>query len=255
MKTLNLVITCTDEELNREALKLSESLNLPFVGSMKTLSKNIKDFDELPSKKFFLVVSKDLIYLKQGLGDSSKPIFSDFLKWSKQSHRVNLVKSLRGLPKKSLFIDATAGLGKDALLFSSFVDKLILIERVPWIHALLEDGLKRQNKLIPSLKKIEIVCSDSKDYLLKLRSNPDAIYLDPMFENMGKSKAKREVQALRELVVENSSEELLEISLKKAKNRVIVKRHRKAQSLAGIEPTYSLKGKTIRYDVYSLKLS
>ena len=135
------------------------------------------------------------------------------------------------------------------------MDKLILIERVPWIHALLEDGLKRQSELIPSLKKIEVICSDSKDYLSKLSSNPDVIYLDPMFENTGKSKAKREVQALRELVKESSCEKLLEISLKKAKNRVIVKRHRKAQNLSRLKPTYSLKGKVIRYDVYSLTLS
>jgi len=255
MKTLNLAIISIDEELHREGLKLSKSLNLPFLGSIKTLRKKFKDSGEMPNIKFFIVVSKDLIYLKKGLKGSSKPIFCNFLKWSKEGSKVNLLKCLRGLPKQSLLIDATAGLGKDALLLSSLVDRLILIERVPWIYALLEDGLKRQSELIPSLKKIEVICSDSKDYLSKLNSNPDVIYLDPMFENTGKSKAKREVQALRELVNESSCKKLLEISLKKAKNRVIVKRHRKAQNLSGLKPTYSLKGKIIRYDVYSLTLS
>ncbi|GIS74509.1 MAG: hypothetical protein CM1200mP12_02280 [Gammaproteobacteria bacterium] len=48
---------------------------------------------------------------------------------------------MRGLPQKGLIIDATAGLGRDALILSSLVERVILIERVPWVSALLEDGL------------------------------------------------------------------------------------------------------------------
>ena len=49
---------------------------------------------------------------------------------------------MRGLPKPSVIIDATAGLGKDALVLSSLVEKVILIEKVPWVSVLLEDGIK-----------------------------------------------------------------------------------------------------------------
>ena len=90
----------------------------------------------------FLVVAEDLIYLKKELSGTSQPIFCDFLKWNKESKKSNLIKAMRGLPKPSVIIDATAGLGKDALVLSSLVEKLILIEMVPWVSVLLEDGIK-----------------------------------------------------------------------------------------------------------------
>ena len=74
-----------------------------------------------------------------------------------------------------------------------------------------------------------------------------------MFENMGKSKAKREVQALRDLTIQSNEKELLlEVALKKAKDRVVVKRHKKVKNLAGIKPTFSLTGRVVRYDIYSI---
>ena len=73
-----------------------------------------------------------------------------------------------------------------------------------------------------------------------------------MFEKMGKSKAKREVQALRDLTIESNEDELLEVALKKAKDRVVVKRHKKVKNLSGLKPTFSLTGRVVRYDVYSI---
>ena len=53
-----------------------------------------------------------------------------------------------------------------------------------------------------------------------------------MFEKMGKSKAKREVQALRDLTIQSNEDELLKVALKKAKDRVVVKRHKKVKNLS-----------------------
>ena len=248
MKKFKLLITSDNEDLNSKAIKLSKKIKLPFAGQLADLKKNYEDDEDI----FLLVVSEDLIYLKNGLTRTSKPIYCDFYKWSKENKRNNLVRSMRGLPPQGVIIDATAGLGRDALILSSLVERVILIERVPWVSALLEDGLKNSIELLPYLSSTQVICCDSKKYLLNLQTKPDAIYLDPMFEKMGKSKAKREIQALRDLTIQSNEEELLEVALKTAKDRVVVKRHKKVKNLAGIKPTFSLTGRVVRYDVYSI---
>ncbi len=248
MKEFKLLITSDNEDLNQKAIQLSKKIKLPFAGLLADLKKNYENHEDI----FLLVVSEDLIYLKKGLTLTSKPIYCDFYKWSKENKRSNLVRSMRGLPHQGVIIDATAGLGRDALILSSLVERVILIERVPWVSALLEDGLKNSRKLLPYLSSTQVICCDSKKYLLNLKTKPDAIYLDPMFEKMGKSKAKREVQALRDLTIQSNEDELLEVALKKAKDRVVVKRHKKVKNLSGLKPTFSLTGRVVRYDVYSI---
>ena len=71
-------------------------------------------------------------------------------------------------------------------------------------------------------------------------------------KSSSKSKAKREVQALRDLTIQSNEDELLEVALKKAKDRVVVKRHKKVKNLSGLKPTFSLTGRVVRYDVYSI---
>ena len=248
MKEFKLLITSDNEDLNQKAIQLSKKIKLPFAGLLADLKKNYENHEDI----FLLVVSEDLIYLKKGLTLTSKPIYCDFYKWSKENKRSNLVRSMRGLPHQGVIIDATAGLGRDALILSSLVERVILIERVPWVSALLEDGLKNSRELLPCLSSTRVICCDSKKYLLNLKTKPDAIYLDPMFEKMGKSKAKREIQALRDLTIQSNEEELLEVALKTAKDRVVVKRHKKIKSLSGLKPTFSLTGRVVRYDVYSI---
>jgi 16S rRNA (guanine1516-N2)-methyltransferase len=248
MKEFKLLITSDNEDLNQKAIQLSKKIKLPFAGLLADLKKNYENHEDI----FLLVVSEDLIYLKKGLTLTSKPIYCDFYKWSKENKRSNLVRSMRGLPHQGVIIDATAGLGRDALILSSLAERVILIERVPWVSALLEDGLKNSRKLLPYLSSTQVICCDSKKYLLNLKTKPDAIYLDPMFEKMGKSKAKREIQALRDLTIQSNEEELLEVALKTAKDRVVVKRHKKIKSLSGLKPTFSLTGRVVRYDVYSI---
>ena len=245
MKEFKLLVASDNEDLNQKAIKLSKKIKLPFAGHLADLKKSYED-------AFLLVVSEDLIYLKKGLTGTSKPIYCNFCKWSKENKRNNLVRTMRGLPLKGVIIDATAGLGRDALILSSLVERVILIERVPWVSALLEDGLKNSIEHLPYLFNTRVICSDSTKFLLNLKTKPDAIYLDPMFENTGKSKAKREVQALRDLTIQSNEKELLEVALKKAKDRVVVKRHKKVKNLAGIKPTFSLTGRVVRYDVYSI---
>ena len=107
---------------------------------------------------------------------------------------------MKGVPKDSVVIDATAGLGQDSCALATLTDKLIILDKVPWIHALLQDGLIKAKKQISQFDRVYPVCSDSKCYLSMLKEKPDVIYLDPMFNRKNSSKAKREIQALRDLV-------------------------------------------------------
>ena len=72
-----------------------------------------------------------------------------------------------------------------------------------------------------------------------------------MFQGAGKSKAKSAMQALRDLTKKVDADCLLDMAIKKASKRVIVKRHNKSKYLEDKKPNYSITGKVIRYDVYN----
>ena len=251
MSKEHLLVATSKVKFNKQALIFSKRLNIPFLGdlvSAKSQSRSLKD-------KYILIFSDEGMYLKKGTDNRSGRIFCDFLKWSKQDSKALLLKTMKGLTRKNSIIDATAGFGKDSLILSSLTERLTLIERTPWVFSLLEEGIGKFKKEIPSLQGVKLIRADSKKYLNDLNEKPDAIYLDPMFEKVSKSKAKKNLQALRELTKPTKGEELLKISLTKAANRVVVKRHKKSRYLSGLKPTFSLSGRVIRYDVYSVQLS
>lgn len=85
-----------------------------------------------------------------------------------------------------------------------------------------------------------------------LTAKPDVIYLDPMFPARTKSAAvKKRFQLLHHLEhpCENE-EELLSAAMNIRPRKIVVKRMAKGPFLAGKKPSYSIKGKSIRYDCY-----
>jgi 16S rRNA (guanine1516-N2)-methyltransferase len=162
-------------------------------------------------------------------------------------------------------LDATAGLGKDAFVLASLGCRVTLLERVPVIHALLEDAMKRARQfgvsedstLLEILDRMHLDGADALDYLNECaaKKRPDVVYLDPMFPVRTKSaQVKKEMQVLHTLVgTDDDAGALLEAALKCAQYRVIVKRPRIAAPLAEIDPSYALEGKRNRYDVYAIK--
>ncbi len=84
---------------------------------------------------------------------------------------------------------------------------------------------------------------------------PDVIYLDPMYPDRKKSASvKKNMQILQTLLgKDEDTEELLNIALKVAKKRVVVKRPKGAENLSSIKPTYQVNSKKTRYDVYIIK--
>jgi 16S rRNA (guanine1516-N2)-methyltransferase len=100
------------------------------------------------------------------------------------------------------------------------------------------------------------VGQDSKEFLESLspEDRPDIVYIDPMFPERKKSaKVKKEMQAFHSIVgSDDDSADLLSLALDHAKYRVVVKRSVSAEALGNLTPSYSLTGRSTRFDVFAL---
>ncbi len=156
-------------------------------------------------------------------------------------------------------VDATAGLGRDSFVLATLGCDVTAIERQPVVAALLQDGLGRarlDTEVAEIVGRIRLVHTSAHQWLASQTENSvDVVYLDPMFDHDPKQKAavKKDMQAFREVVGQDSdSDDLLGPALSAARCRVVVKRARKAQPLAGRAPSYRITGKSNRFDVYAL---
>lgn len=154
-------------------------------------------------------------------------------------------------------MDATAGLGRDAFILAKLGCRVNLVERSPIIAALLRDGLDRalaDDDTRAVAERMQLQVGDAVTIMSRLAEHerPDVIYLDPMYPHRSKSAlVKKEMRLLRALVGEDlDAPQLLEVALRVARNRVVVKRPRLASALPGVAPSHILLGSTTRFDVY-----
>ena len=189
-------------------------------------------------------------------------------------------------------VDATAGLGEDALLLAAAGAQVYMFEKNEVIAALLADGISRALEggcagaagamkgggaekksaalVAQAASRMHLSVADSVSALRTIAGarcgcagmsgeaagaqaniNPDVIYLDPMFPARSKSAAvKKKFQLLHKLELPCENErELLEAALLTSAKKVVIKRPLKGAFLADMKPSYSLKGKAVRYDV------
>ena len=163
----------------------------------------------------------------------------------------NLFGRAIGRKAKSV-VDATGGLGNDAILLARMGFKVLMIERSPVMSALLEDGLSR---LASNADHLSIIHSygDAKSILPLLDYSPDTIYLDPMYPLGRKQSVKvvRSLEVLREIAGDDlDTEELLEIALQCCQRRVVVKRPIYSERMFSDRLSMSLPGRLVRYDIY-----
>lgn len=159
--------------------------------------------------------------------------------------------------------DLTAGLGRDAFAMASLGARVSMVERHPVVHALLADGLARAQQapdkapaVAAIIDRLSCVAGEGEAALREERiAPPDIIYLDPMFPPRSKSaKVKKEMQIFHRLIgFDDNGEKLLAAALEYARYRVVVKRPLHAPSLGGEKPALSLRGKSIRFDLYPLR--
>lgn len=152
-------------------------------------------------------------------------------------------------------IDATAGLGQDSFLLAAAGFSVHMYEQDSIIAALLRDALQQANhnpNLFPITQRMHLYEKNSILALQTITETPDVIYLDPMFPARTKSAAvKKKFQLLHELEQPCENEEvLLQAAEALHPRKIVVKRMLKGPYLAQKKPSYSLKGKSIRYDCY-----
>ena len=188
-------------------------------------------------------------------------------------------------------LDLTAGLGGDSFVLASLGCTVAMLERNSIVHSLLADGLGRggagrggagrggaewggheskdreskDHELDEIINRLSLLEGNAGDYLNSLAEQllssgteiwrPDIVYVDPMFPLRKKSaKVKKQMQAFHTIVgADSDADDLLASALAVAQYRVVVKRPAGAGFLAQTKPSYSLEGKSTRYDIYALK--
>jgi 16S rRNA (guanine1516-N2)-methyltransferase len=260
-----------DDNVRASAEELARELALPLVTTAEA------DFDLL------LVVTPERLELRDnsarsGIGRASArpegrrardgahhnrdpqvgPVCVDFSHLDLRPYSPHLSRRqplARALGKKAqTVVDATAGYCQDALLFALMGYRTTAIERSPVVMALARDGLRRLTARSGIMldRRLRLIEGDGRVLLPSITPPPEVIYLDPMFPSKRKKSAavRKEMRLLRELVGDDpDAHELLEISRRVALDRVVVKRPDDAPPLAP-DPSMSLAGKLVRYDVY-----
>ena len=168
----------------------------------------------------------------------------------------NLAKAVGMKSNKNRnIIDATAGLGYDSFILASLGANVTLIERSEKIYKLLQNGISEGmlygGEISKIIGRMSLIYGDSKNILPQL--SPEVILIDTMYKDRKKSAlVKNDMRLVREIVGTDSDyTELIEVALKFALNRVVIKQPRYAEPLKEIkECSHQILGKTIRYDVH-----
>lgn len=158
-------------------------------------------------------------------------------------------------------IDATAGLGADAFHLAARGVSVTMIERSAVIATLLADAVARAaaGEYGPAAqaaaRRLTLHRGDARDVLKGLDAG--VVLLDPMFP-AGSKRAipKKGMQLFRELLPDVSADQVEQASLlwaarQAAARRVVVKRALRAPPLAGVAPSGSAAGRTVRFDLYA----
>ncbi|WP_229684691.1 class I SAM-dependent methyltransferase [Deinococcus roseus] len=180
------------------------------------------------------------------LHKKQRPIRVDFHQLNDERSGGDLLKAVNTKTHKTV-LDATGGLGRDAFTLAKAGCTVILMEKNPIIHALLEDGLLRAKDL-QAVQRMTLLHADS---FSAIPEHPaEVIYLDPMYPARKKDALpKLEMQVFHALLgAEQNELELLQMALQHARKRVVVKRPIHAPVIQA--PSLQFKGKTTRFDVY-----
>jgi 16S rRNA (guanine1516-N2)-methyltransferase len=169
----------------------------------------------------------------QGLIDAAEPGFApvvvDLTRPRVLARDDDLVRALGFGRGVQTVVDATAGLGRDALALAARGFDVVAVERSPLVQALWSDAIARDG-LPPRLRFVQ---ADGVAYLRAVAGTvdaPDAVFLDPMYPH-GPRRAlpQKEMRVLRAAVGDDVDvDELFMAARAAAKQRVVVKRPKKA---------------------------
>ncbi len=156
-------------------------------------------------------------------------------------------------PRGRHIVDATAGLGRDAVHLAALGYEVTAIERNAVVSTLACDGLARARAAdLFAADNPRWHTGDARRILPTLVPPPACVYLDPMFPPKRKKSAavRKEMQLLRALTGDDGDFlELFNLARALTTDRVVVKRPIDAPPIAARrQAQYS--GKLVRYDVY-----
>ena len=171
--------------------------------------------------------------------------------------REDLIRALGRLPRGSTVIDASTGLGRDALVLAARGYRVIALERHPILAALFSDALQRaagHPALEPVLARLHFRQADAGEWLAENDMLFDAAVFDPMFPPRRKDAAvKKEMQVLHRLLGANPDPDApatLAALRHHVRRRVVVKRPLHAPHLGDQTPAHELRGRSTRFDIY-----
>lgn len=250
---MHLAVTAASPALAAAAAALAARYGLPFEAAAT-------------AHAFALVLDDDGLALVAAGPDAPGPIRADWTGGA-SAHRRRFGGG-RGQPLARAVglkhgacptvVDATAGLGRDAFVLAGLGCEVRLVERSAAIAALLEDGLRRAAADAGIgdwvRARMRLVHADAARWLAALPATeaPDVVYLDPMYPHRrGSALVKKEMRQFRALLGDDpDADALLAPALACARRRVVVKRPRQAEPLAGRAPSFEIASPNTRYDVY-----
>ncbi len=157
-------------------------------------------------------------------------------------------------------LDATAGLGRDSFVLADMGCVVVLCEREPVLAVMLAQGLQLaltrgdewQRQVV---QRMHLYSGDARNPAAMQAGPADVIYLDPMFPARDKRAAVKKEMALFQALLasthcQQDAEQLLLWALAQDVTRVVVKRPPRAPYLAGRQPSHSIAGKAVRFDVH-----
>ena len=205
--------------------------------------------------KLVIWASKNYISFQDLSLKNSKPFdlnYPDFKKITSKSSLLKKCFSVKDEGKK--VIDLTAGYCLDALEISFMGFSVTAIEKKSWLYEFTKQNLKNisANNLRKAAQNLKLLKGDSLNLINNL-SELKIAYIDQMFELKSEAKAKKEIQFLRNL-------ELNEIPLKdfiqpcKKNNikKIIIKSslNSNLKSLTGLKPSRVIKGKAFKFSIF-----
>lgn len=168
-----------------------------------------------------------------------------------------LVKIAKTKTEHPTAVDAAAGMGEDSFLLAAAGYEVILFEQDAVIAALLRDALRRareEDRLREIVDRMRLTEGNSIAMMPRLGITPEIVYLDPMFPPRKKSGLiQKKLQLIQKLEQPCANErELYDAAAALRPKKIIIKRPLNGALLADKKPSYTVKGKAIRYDVVVL---
>lgn len=167
-----------------------------------------------------------------------------------QSQNQHLLKAFKDKQKAITSVcDLTAGWCRDSFILAKNGYHITAVEQSPIIHFITQFSL--QNLAKDDTTTLKLIHANSFDYLSTVDKKPQAIYLDPMFPTQQhQAKNKKEIQLLQNITQNTQIDDLFQLALKQAQQRVVIKRPLHSEFLSQTKPSFQYTGKTIRFDVY-----